>query len=115
MFDYSASGGNAPNNVAGATPAQASATIGSGGGTSVAAALMAGAAINLTGRGAPAGSGEGYGGDAARNLYLDLGYRFLYIGDVHSGPLQNSIDTGGLDATDVHAHEFRVGLRYDFH
>ena len=99
-------------------------TIASGGGSSVAAALMAGVAINLTGRGAPAGSGEYGGGDAARNLYLDLGYRFLYLGDVSTGAVTANVGAGpgpgkvlvAADPTvaEIHAHEFRVGLRYDF-
>lgn len=116
FFDYSTTAGSAPNNLGSVNPALANGTITSGGGTSVAAALMAGAALNLTGRGAPAGTGEGYGGgDAARNLYLDVGYRFLYLSDVHSGQITNAINVGSLSASDLHAHEFRVGLRYDFH
>jgi opacity protein-like surface antigen len=101
-------------------------TIASGSGSSVAAALMAGVAVNLTGRGAPAGSGDGYGGgDAARNLYLDIGYRFLYLGDVSTGAVTANVVPGGGGAgttviaadptvSEIHAHEFRVGLRYDF-
>jgi opacity protein-like surface antigen len=97
-------------------------TIDSGSSSSVAAALMAGVAINLTNRGVPAGSGEGSGGDAARNLYLDLGYRFLYLGDAATGPVRANVTTPApaivvaADPTvsEIHAHEFRVGLRYDF-
>lgn len=97
--------------------------IDSGSSSSVAAALMAGVAINLTGRGEPAGSGTGYGGgEVARNLYLDLGYRFLYLGEVSTGAVRNvapnpgpsTIVSADPTASDIHAHEFRVGLRYDF-
>jgi opacity protein-like surface antigen len=97
-------------------------TIASGGGSSVAAALMAGVAVNLTGRGAPAGSSDGYGGgDVARNLYLDVGYRFLYLGDVSTGAVTANVAATGTTViaadptvSEIHAHEFRVGLRYDF-
>lgn len=95
-------------------------TIDKNDGDDIAAALMAGVAVNLTNRGAPAGSGEG-SGEAARNFYLDVGYRFLYLGEVSSGPVRatntaTGITTvsGGPTVSDIHAHEFRVGLRYDF-
>lgn len=86
----------------------------------IAAALMAGMVINLTNRGVPAGSTEG-GGDAARNLYLDLGYRFLYLGQADAGPTSLTLATvppttvtaSGPSIAEIHAHEFRVGLRYD--
>lgn len=96
-------------------------TIESGHHSSVAGALMAGVAINLTGRGPSAGSGEG-GGEAARNLYLDLGYRFLYLGEAQTGKVTANYTTPAGPAlvaddptvSEIHAHEFRVGLRYDF-
>ena len=95
--------------------------IDAGGGSSVAAALMTGVTVNLTGRGAPAGSGEG-SGDAARNLYLDVGYRFLYLGEastgaIHTTPVAPSVasyNPADPTVSEIHAHEFRVGLRYDF-
>lgn len=92
-------------------------TIDSGSKSSVAGALMAGVAINLTGRGPAAGTGEG-GGDTARNLYLDLGYRFLYLGDAETGAVKAVLPVPVTVAEDptvssIHAHEFRVGLRYD--
>ena len=96
-------------------------TIASGSGSSVAAALMAGMSVNLTHRGPAAGTGENYGGgETARNLYLDLGYRFLYLGDVSTGavtatkPGPVTVVAADPTLTDIHAHEFRVGLRYDF-
>ncbi len=95
-------------------------TIDSGSNTSVAGALMAGVAVNLTGRGPSAGSGEGYaGGEVARNLYLDVGYRFLYLGDAKTGAINANTPLPVVVAADptvseIHAHEFRVGLRYDF-
>ena len=98
-------------------------TIDAGSSSSVAGALMAGLAVNLTGRGPAAGSGVIEGGEAARNLYLDLGYRFLYLGDVVTGAVKGAPAGPLLPATVVSAdptvagltaHEFRVGLRYDF-
>jgi opacity protein-like surface antigen len=95
-------------------------TIDSGSNSSVAGALMAGVAVNLTRRGPSAGSSEGYtGGEVARNLYLDVGYRFLYLGDAKTGAINANTPTPVVVADDptvseIHAHEFRVGLRYDF-
>lgn len=98
-------------------------TIESGSNTSVAGALMAGVAVNLTRRGPSAGSGEGYaGGEVARNLYLDVGYRFLYLGEAKTGavtanyiaPAGPAIVAADPTVSEIHAHEFRVGLRYDF-
>lgn len=102
-------------------PCGCTGTIDKGEGGDIAAALMAGLAINLTNRGVPAGSGEG-SGEVARNFYLDVGYRFLYLGEVSTGAVRANVTTPApativsADPTvsDIHAHEFRVGLRYDF-
>ena len=52
-------------------------------------------------------------------LHLDAGYRYLYLGEAHTG-LITGTDAAALPATagdpvvkDLWAHEFRVGLRYD--
>lgn len=95
--------------------------VADGDGNDFAAALMAGMSVNITGRGPAAGSSEG-GGETARNFYLDIGYRFLYLGEVASGPaslVDNTLGTSTRVSPDpvvaeIHAHEFRVGLRYDF-
>jgi len=55
---------------------------------------------------------------AGRNLYLDVGYRFLYLGETATGEVTMNDATGtqvSRDPTveDIHAHEVRVGLRYD--
>ena len=70
---------------------------------SVAGALMAGASVELRDR-----------------LHLDAGYRFLYLGGAHTGaitgtaPVARPVAIGGdPSVTDIYAHEFRVGLRYD--
>jgi opacity protein-like surface antigen len=93
--------------------------------THVAGALMAGFTAKLRG-----GHGGGHGGwgsrdgavavDSGRGLYLDVGYRFLYLGEGTTGPITLA-PVGGAptvisdDPTveDIHAHELRIGLRYD--
>lgn len=71
--------------------------------TSAAAALMAGFTAKLHDR-----------------LSLDAGYRFLYLGDAHTGNIVNRsplavAPQSAADpiVSDMHAHEFRVGLRMD--
>jgi opacity protein-like surface antigen len=44
---------------------------------------------------------------------LDLGYRFLYLGEARSGVIADGLGaTGYLQYQNIHAHEFRIGLRY---
>jgi opacity protein-like surface antigen len=76
-------------------------TIASGSSTHVAAALMAGFSFQVRER-----------------MNIDAGYRFLYLGETATGAV---IDTASAKAIapdptveQIHAHEFRVGLRYDF-
>ena len=45
------------------------------------------------------------------NLVLDLGYRYLSMGDAVSGP-EPPLRTDSSYLRDIKAHEFRVGLRY---
>lgn len=89
----------------------------------VAGALMAGVSVNLLGHRAPAMPSIKDGPVApqpvGRELLLDVGYRFLYLGETATGPVR--FDCGGCtpDVSDdptvesIHAHEFRVGLRYN--
>ena len=76
--------------------------------THVAGAVMAGVTTKLRG-------GEGDG----RNLYLDVGYRFLYLGEASTGDVITTGNGGGTSISkdptvnEIHAHELRVGLRYD--
>ncbi|MCB1522321.1 MAG: porin family protein [Hyphomicrobiaceae bacterium] len=91
---------------------------------SVAAAFMAGVTINLTaGRGHEA-YGSGSSKDAPimvtsnRGLMLDVGYRFLYLGDATTGPVTGDFNPGIVVSEDptvenIHAHEIRFGLRYN--
>jgi len=47
-------------------------------------------------------------------LHLDVGYRFLYLGDAHTGNLiGTTFATPGPRLDDITAHEIRVGLRWD--
>lgn len=71
--------------------------------TDAAGALMAGVSVALL-----------------DNVKFDVGYRFLYMGETTTGPL-TATPTGGSairsnDPTleDLHAHEVKFGLRYDF-
>ena len=97
------------------------ATIDAGSNTDFAAALMAGVSVNLWG-----GQQQVMGGgmkdgpmfvDSGRKLALDIGYRYLFLGDAETGPV-NLISTGSTVSDDpivesINAHEFRFGLRYD--
>lgn len=93
--EFSAGGGTvaAPHVDAG-TPT----FVASGSKWSAAGAFMTGFVLNLHDR-----------------LKLDTGYRFLYLGDAKTGQTSNSFGgTGGpIHVEHMHAHEFRVGLRYD--
>ena len=79
-----------------------SSTIEGGSSTHVAGAAMAGFNVKLRDR-----------------LSLDAGYRFLYLGEAATGPVTTTYATVpaivSQDPTveNIHAHEFRFGLRYD--
>lgn len=69
--------------------------------TDVAAALMAGFSLKLRNK-----------------FYLDAGYRFLYLGEAHTGEITGTIGgtpqvIGDPTVEQIIAHEFRVGFRYD--
>ncbi len=74
--------------------------------TNVAGALMAGFSAKLHDR-----------------LHLDAGYRFLYMGNAHTGDIRTTytpvvgVPVNGTTAdplvNDLIAHEFRVGIRWD--
>lgn len=48
-------------------------------------------------------------------LYLDFGYRFLYLGDAQTGDMSFNYPSEITQpkVRDITAHQFRVGLRYD--
>lgn len=92
---------------------------------SVAAAFMAGVTVNLT---AGRNQGVNYAGSTKdapiivsnnRGLLLDVGYRFLYLGDAKSGPVVGDFGGGLVEVSqdptveNIHAHEIRLGLRYN--
>jgi opacity protein-like surface antigen len=76
-------------------------TIDSNSSTHVAGALMAGMSFQIRER-----------------MNIDAGYRFLYLGETSTGAVRDNVNnvTIAPDPTveQIHAHEFRVGLRYDF-
>ena len=97
------------------------APIDSGSNTEFAAALMAGVSINLWG-----GQQQVVGGgmkdvpmyvDSGRKVSLDIGYRYLWLGDAETGAVVRTV--GGVQTADdptvedITAHELRVGLRYN--
>ncbi len=94
------------------------ATIDKGSDNQFAAAAMAGLSWRLRG-----GETRYVGGlkdepvavSSGNALYLDVGYRFLYLGSVKTGDLVwNSTDVGvDPEVKDITAHQVRVGLRYD--
>ncbi len=85
--------------------------------THVAGALMAGFTTLLRGgQSVVGGTNDGpMVVDSGRGLHLDVGYRFLYLGDVETGAVIANGDSIADDPTveKIHGHEFRVGLRYD--
>ncbi len=84
--------------------------------TDVAGALMAGFTARLRGGQTVAGSSKDgpIVTDSGRGLYLDVGYRFLYLGGVETGAIVTTEPIAEDPTVDgLHAHEFRVGLRYD--
>jgi opacity protein-like surface antigen len=81
-------------------------------------ALMAGLTIDLGGH---RGGSMKDVNDSASGLKLDLGYRYLDMGEVHTGEVigvtTNPVVpvSGDPIIEDYNAHEFRVGLRYDIY
>ena len=64
----------------------------------------------------------GFSAKLHERMYLDAGYRFMYLGDTHTGdvmitrsPVVPGAPTSSpeVKASDLYAHEFRVGIRYD--
>lgn len=94
--------------------------------THVAGALMAGLSMRL--RGGNGGSTHhvaDFGSikdapmpvSADRGLYLDVGYRFLYLGEVSTGAVRDTTNLNPVSrdpkVEDMHHHQVRVGLRYE--
>jgi opacity protein-like surface antigen len=81
---------------------------------STAGALMAGISIRLDHGGYRQASIKDEPVAQPGRLHLDVGYRLLYLGDVHTGGIIGAvIPTPGPRLDDLMAQEIRVGLRWD--
>ncbi len=60
----------------------------------------------------------GLGFEVTSALTLDLGYRYLHIGDAESGDLVSFDGTNNIDNPmefeDISSHDVRLGMRYKF-
>lgn len=75
-------------------------TAGSGDETGLAWALMA-----------------GLGYEVNKNLTLEVGYRYLNLGDAKSGPIRNAFlaeSYAPLKAKSIDSHDFKIGMRWNF-
>lgn len=89
--------------------------FGSDSNRSAAGALMAGFSFRIDrGHHAPVSIKDGPVAAAPGRLHIDVGYRFLYLGDAHAGNVIAVVPTTpGPRVDDITAHEIRVGLRWD--
>jgi opacity protein-like surface antigen len=79
-----------------------------------AAALMAGLSLRIDRRHAPVSIKDTAEVATPGRLHLDVGYRFLYLGDADTGSVVGVANaTPGPRLDDITAHEIRVGLRWD--
>lgn len=93
-------------------------TIDSGSSTNFAAAAMAGLAITLRTGETVVGGGMKDAPvviETGRKLSLDIGYRYLYLGDAETGAVNRAGVTYSDDPTvhNMDAHQIRIGLRYN--
>jgi len=59
----------------------------------------------------------GVGYEVNKNLTLELGYRYLNLGDGQSGRIRNAFlaeSYAPLKAKDIDSHDFRIGMRWNF-
>jgi opacity protein-like surface antigen len=59
----------------------------------------------------------GVGYEINKNLSLELGYRYLNLGDAQSGRITNAFlpqTYNPLKAKDIVSHDFRIGMRWNF-
>jgi opacity protein-like surface antigen len=60
----------------------------------------------------------GFSHELRSGFHVDAGYRFLYLGKAETGAVRSTIGVPTViedpTVTDLHAHELRVGVRYDF-
>jgi opacity protein-like surface antigen len=90
-------------------------TFGDDSNWSAAGALMAGVSLRIDRGGhTPVSIKDDRAPVAPGRLHVDLGYRFLYLGDAHTGNLTGTtFATPGPRLDDITAHEIRIGLRWD--
>jgi opacity protein-like surface antigen len=90
-------------------------TFGDDSNWSAAGALMAGVSFRIDRGGhAPVSIKDDRGSVEPGRLHVDVGYRFLYLGDAHTGNLTGTtFATPGPRVDDITAHEIRIGLRWD--
>lgn len=59
----------------------------------------------------------GVGYEVNKNLTLELGYRYLNLGDAQSGRIVNAFNgqiSPPLKAKDIDSHDIRIGMRWNF-
>ena len=59
----------------------------------------------------------GVGYEVNKNLTLELGYRYLTLGDAQSGRIVNAFNGdmyAPLKAKNIDSHDFRIGMRWNF-
>ncbi|AMJ61218.1 outer membrane protein [Bosea sp. PAMC 26642] len=59
----------------------------------------------------------GVGYEVNKNLTLELGYRYLNLGDAKSGSIYNAFNgevSRPLKVKDIDSHDFRIGMRWNF-
>jgi opacity protein-like surface antigen len=91
-------------------------TFGDDSNWSAAGALMAGVSLRIDrGARAPVSIKDDRGSVVEPGrLHVDVGYRYLYLGDAHTGNLTGTtFATPGPRVDDITAHEIRIGLRWD--
>ncbi|MBX9908385.1 MAG: outer membrane beta-barrel protein [Beijerinckiaceae bacterium] len=59
----------------------------------------------------------GVGYEVNKNLTLEVGYRYLNLGDAQSGPIRNAFRNetyGPLKAKEIDSHDIKIGMRWNF-
>jgi opacity protein-like surface antigen len=59
----------------------------------------------------------GLGYEVNKNLTLEIGYRYLNLGDAQSGRIQNAFlpdNYAPLKAKDIDSHDIKIGMRWNF-
>lgn len=59
----------------------------------------------------------GVGYEVNKNLTLEVGYRYLNLGDAQSGPIRNAFlaeSYAPLKAKSIDSHDFKIGMRWNF-